>query len=100
MGNKKIKPVLGVADGKQLTGRSIFSIETVEGGVKVQTLFLSNNGECLPMPAVFPSQMYALSQVEELRLAITKHFDIAAKVGSKIIADTSPGVASEGHTIQ
>ena len=52
------------------------------------------------MPAVFPSQMYALSQVEELRLAITKHFDIAAKVGSKIIADTSPGVASEGHTIQ
>jgi hypothetical protein len=47
------------------------------------------------MPAVFPSLQYALQQIDELRGHIINHFENAAQVGAKIIADNAAAQASE-----
>jgi transcription termination factor NusB len=62
-----------------IIGRSLFIIETTDQGVCVQTVFLAEDGSLIKMPAVFPNQEYALNQVEELRLAILKHFNELAR---------------------
>jgi hydroxymethylpyrimidine pyrophosphatase-like HAD family hydrolase len=85
---------------EKITGRSIFAIETTADGIKVQTLFLTEDGKYLEMPAIFPEQNYALAQIEELRLAVIKHFAQAAQVGVKVIAQSAELGPSSDDTIQ
>lgn len=73
-------------ENTQLTGRSVFLVETVAAGVAVRTLFLTEDQKLLEMPAVFPDLNYALNQIEELRRTVLQHFSQAAQVGAQIIA--------------
>ncbi len=78
-----------VADeqNQSIQGQSIFLIETVAAGVAVQTGFLATDGAVHMMPAVFPSLQYALQQIDELRGHVINHFENAAQVGLKVIAE-------------
>jgi len=91
--NKKILP-------EQITGRSIFAVETTPEGVKVQTVFLTEEGKLLNLPAIFPDQIYALAQLDELRAAVLHHFTQAAQVGAKVIAKANEQGPSSDDTIQ
>ena len=59
-------------DNQTIEGRSIFIIETTAAGIKVQTGFLSNDGEVHAIPAVFPTVQYALQQIDELKAHVKK----------------------------
>ena len=80
--NKKTSP-------KQITGHSIFAVETTPDGIKVQTVFLTEDGKLLNLPAIFPDQTYALAQLDELRRTVIHHFKQAAQVGTKLIANAN-----------
>ncbi len=82
-------------ENSTIQGRSIFLIETVAAGVAVQTALLTEDNNVHSMPAVFPSLQYALQQIDELRAHIINHFENAAQVGAKIIADHAAAQASE-----
>lgn len=84
--NKEAKPK---DEAEQIQGRSIFIVETVAGGIKVQTGFLAEDGRVMPLPALFPTQEYALSQIDELRKVVIQHFAQAAAIGSQVIAQHS-----------
>ena len=71
---------------EQISGRSIFIVETTAGGIQVQTGFLAEDGRVLQLPAIFPTQEYALTQIDELRNVVIQHFAQAAQVGSQVIA--------------
>ncbi|MBU3641735.1 hypothetical protein [Polynucleobacter sp. Fuers-14] len=85
---------------EEVTGRSIFVIETIAEGVRVQTAFLTEDGKILQIPAVFPDQEYALAQIDQLREAVIRHFSEAAKVGAKVIAGTAQVGPNSRDTIQ
>lgn len=85
---------------EQVTGRSIFAVETTAEGIKVQTAFLTEDGKILQLPAVFPNQEYALSQLDELRAAVIKHFSEAVSVGIKAIANANQINPGPEDTIQ
>ncbi len=74
---------------EQISGRSIFMVETTAGGITVQTGFLAEDGRVIQMPAIFPTQEYALSQVDELRMIVIAHFTQAAQVGTQIISQVN-----------
>lgn len=67
-------------------GRSVFLVETTASGIAVQTTFLTEQGQMLQMPAIFPNLDYALSQIDELRRLVSQHFAQAAQVGAQVIA--------------
>lgn len=67
-------------------GRSVFLVETTASGIAVQTSFLTEQGQMLQMPAIFPNLDYALSQIDELRRLVSLHFAQAAQVGAQVIA--------------
>ena len=69
-----------------VTGRSIFIVETIPAGISVQTSFMTEEGQFLQMPAVFPDAQYALAQIDELRKLVLQHFTQAAQVGAQVIA--------------
>ena len=98
--DKKTKIDTPVTASEDLQGRSVFSIETIAQGVRVQTSFLTQDGKILPLPAVFPDQVYALAQLDELRAAVIKHFAEAAQVGAKVIAQSAGAGPSSKDTIQ
>lgn len=87
-------------NSEEVTGRSIFVIETIAEGVRVQTAFLTEDGKILQIPAVFPDQEYALVQLDQLRKAVIQHFSEAAKVGAKVIAEASHVGPNAEDTIQ
>lgn len=72
-----------------IKGRSVFSLEMTAQGVMVQTAFLTEEGQVLQMPAVFPTVDYAHSQIDELRRLVSEHFAQAALVGAQVIATQS-----------
>ena len=72
--------------GEQLTGRSIFSIETTGAGVVVRTVFLTEDNRLLNMPMVFPDVMYAMDVIDDLKRQVAQHFSNAARVGGQVIA--------------
>lgn len=84
-----------VQTGENLTGRSVFLVETVAAGVAVRTLFLTEEQKLLEMPAVFPDLTYALSQIDDLRRAVMQHFSQAAQVGAQVIAAQQAANATE-----
>lgn len=67
------QPAAGVE--RQITGRSVFSVSTVPGGISIETLFLRADGQLLRMPGLFPNRSYALGQIEELVQLVNQHFD-------------------------
>ena len=97
---KKADPPVINLNAEKVTGRSIFVIETIAEGVKVQTAFLTEDGKLLQIPAVFPDQEYALTQLDQLRAAVIQHFSEAAKVGAKVIASASQIGPNSEDTIQ
>jgi hypothetical protein len=84
---------------ESLIGRSAFLIETVAAGVSVRTVFMCEDQRVLEMPAVFPELSFALTQIEELKQAVIKHFAQAAQVGAQVIAaqaaQATPGSADD-----
>ena len=79
---------------EQISGRSIFMVETTAGGITVQTGFLAEDGRVIQMPAIFPTQEYALSQVDELRKIVIAHFTQAAQVGAQVISQINQAANS------
>jgi hypothetical protein len=78
------------ADQKEsVQGNSIFIVETTACGISVQTGFLTEDGQLMQMPAIFPTQEYAMSQVEKLRQLVVKHFAEAALIGAQVIAQNN-----------
>lgn len=74
------------AGSTTVQGRSVFVVETTAGGIAVQTTFLTEQGQMLQMPAIFPNLDYALSQIDELRRLVSMHFAQAAQIGAQVIA--------------
>jgi hypothetical protein len=74
---------------EQISGRSIFIVETTASGIQVQTGFLAEDGRVMQLPAIFPTQEYALTQINELRNIVIQHFAQAAQVGSQVIAQAN-----------
>ena len=70
-----------------VSGRSVFSVETTAAGVVVRTAFLSEDNRLLDMPAVFPNMMYAIDVIDDLRRQVMQHFSQAAQVGAQVIAN-------------
>lgn len=70
----------------QLTGRSVFSIETTAAGVVVRTAFMTEDNRLLDMPMVFPDAMYAFNVIDDLKQQVAEHFGRAARVGAQVIA--------------
>jgi hypothetical protein len=75
---------------EQIQGRSIFIVETIASGIQVKTGFLAEDGRVLELPGIFPTQEYALSQIDELRKIVIQHFAQAQQAG------TLQGVSLEG----
>ncbi|MDH6242197.1 hypothetical protein M2125_002017 [Polynucleobacter sphagniphilus] len=75
---------------EQIQGRSIFIVETIASGIQVKTGFLAEDGRVLELPGIFPTQEYALSQINELRKIVIQHFAQAQQAG------TLQGVSLEG----
>ncbi|APB98958.1 hypothetical protein [Polynucleobacter asymbioticus] len=71
-----------VIQPEQIQGRSIFIVETTPSGVQVKTGFLADDGRVLELPAIFPTQEYALSQIDELRKIVIQHFAQAQQAGA------------------
>ncbi len=67
---------------EQIQGRSIFIVETTASGIQVKTGFLAEDGRVLELPAIFPTQEYALSQIDELRKIVIQHFAQAQQAGA------------------
>jgi hypothetical protein len=78
---------------QQFTGRSVFSVEITSEGVMVKTRFLTEEGQVLDMPAIFPSPDYALAQIDELRNLVSQKFAEAVKLSGQAMADTTAIVA-------
>ena len=80
----------GQAQGEgnvNVTGRSVFAIETTAAGVVVRTAFLTEDNRVLDMPAVFPDAFYAFNVIDDLKRQVAQHFSQAAKVGAQVIAN-------------
>ena len=77
----------GAAQTSQFQGRGAFIVETTASGVAVAATIITEDGRALAMPAIFPNISYAMSQIDELRAAVIRHFDQAAQVGAQLIAE-------------
>ena len=77
-------------------GRSLFLVETTAAGMAVHTAFLQEDGKLIQAPAIFPDVGYALSQVDELRNLLIKHFSQAAHIGAQVIASQAAKQNEEG----
>lgn len=94
----------GNADGhadslppQQVVGRAVFAVDTSAAGIMVRTAFLSEQGQLIEMPAVFPDLGYALDQIEHLRRLVIERFAQAAQVGAQVIAASqSPAATASG----
>lgn len=64
-------------------GRSAFLVQTVDQGVGVLPVLIDKENKVRSLqgnPAIFPTLEYALSQIEELKVLVTKHFEDRNKV--------------------
>jgi hypothetical protein len=78
-----------MSSAESVTGRSVFSVEITPQGLMVKTKFLTEDGQVLDMPAIFPSPDYALAQIDELRLLVSQKFGEAVKLSGQAMADTT-----------
>lgn len=80
-------PAAQAQQNVNVTGRSVFAVETTAAGVVVRTAFLTEENRLLDMPAVFPNMMYAMNVIDDLRRQVMQHFSQAAQVGAQVIAN-------------
>lgn len=71
---------------QDLRGRAVFAVDTSAAGIVVRTAFLTEQGQVIEMPAVFPDLGYALQQIDHLRQIVIDRFAQAAQVGVQVIA--------------
>lgn len=88
----------GASQAEQIQGRSIFIVETTPSGIQVKTGFLAEDSRVLELPAIFPTQEYALSQIDELRKIVIQHFTQALQSG--VLKGVSLEGPSPSDTIQ
>ena len=81
--------ILGQLPEQSFTGRGVFAVQTVDVGIAVSGAILTDDGRLLNSPAVFPDLGYALSQIDELRALVLKHFGEAAAIGVQVLAQAS-----------
>ena len=81
------EPVSEETGGTDITGRSVFAIETTPAGVVVRTAFMTEDNRMLDMPAVFPDALYAFSVLDDLKAQVAQHFSQAARVGAQVISE-------------
>ena len=62
---------------RQVQGRGAFIVELTAVGVAVASTILTDDGQALAMPAVFPNVEYALSQIDEMRSLVIRYFEQA-----------------------
>lgn len=90
-------PQATAAAGPDIVGRAVFAVDTTAAGILVRTAFLSEQGQLIDMPAVFPDLAYALDQIEHLRRLVIERFAQAAQVGAQVIAASqSPAATASG----
>lgn len=77
-----------------LLGRAAFVVDTSAAGIVVRTAFVSDNGQVLEIPAVFPDLGYALQQIDHLRQIVIDRFAQAAQVGVQVIAAQGQSTAA------
>ncbi len=83
--NKPIEVPDDVAS-QDIRGRAVFAVDTSAAGIVIRTAFLSEQGQLMEMPAVFPDLTYALNQIDHLRQIVIDRFAEAAQVGVQVIA--------------
>jgi hypothetical protein len=69
-----------------IQGRGAFIVEITAAGVAVASTVLTEDGRALAMPAIFPNLGYALSQIDEMRAMVIRHFEQASQIGAQVIA--------------
>lgn len=67
-------------------GRGAFIVEMTAAGVAVAATVVTEDGRALAMPAIFPNLTYALSQIDEMRALVIRHFEQASQIGAQVIA--------------
>lgn len=80
-------PPVNSPENQEVKGRSVFIVETTPAGIAVQTALLTDNGQVLQMPAIFPDVQYAFAQIDELKNLVSRHFSHAAQVGAHVLAE-------------
>ena len=87
-------PLSSESTQAQLVGRAAFVVDTSAAGIVVRTAFVSETGQVLEIPAVFPDLGYALQQIDHLRQIVIDRFAQAAQVGVRVIAAQAQGNAA------
>ena len=80
------QPSLAPQDGKPITGRGVFVVQIVSGGVAVRSSMLVEGDRLVEKPAIFPDIHYAMAQIDELKNLVARHFAEAAQLGTQMIA--------------
>lgn len=73
-------------DAPPITGRGVFVVQVVNGGVGVRSAMLIDGDRLLEMPAIFPDVHYAMAQIDELKVLVARHFAEAAQLGTQLLA--------------
>ena len=69
-----------------ITGRGVFVVQIVSGGVAVRSSMLVEGDRLVEMPAIFPDVHYAMAQIDELKNLVARHFAQAAQLGTQMMA--------------
>lgn len=80
------QPSSSPQDGSLITGRGVFVVQIVSGGVAVRSSMLVDGDRLVEMPAIFSDVHYALAQIDELKNLVARHFAEAAQLGAQMMA--------------
>jgi hypothetical protein len=84
--NEQAQPTPAPVEGHPITGRGVFVVQIVSGGVAVRSSMLVEGDRLVDMPAIFPDVHYAMAQIDELKNLVARHFAEAAQLGTQMIA--------------
>jgi len=83
---EQVQPLPAPQEGNAITGRGVFVVQIVSGGVAVRSSMLVDGDRLVEMPAIFPDVHYAMAQIDELKNLVARHFAEAAQLGTQMIA--------------
>ena len=84
--NEHAEPSPAPPEGHSITGRGVFVVQIVSGGVAVRSSMLVEGDRLVDMPAIFPDVHYAMAQIDELKNLVARHFAEAAQLGTQMMA--------------
>jgi hypothetical protein len=84
--SEQVQPSPAPQEGNPITGRGVFVVQIVSGGVAVRSSMLVEGDRLVEMPAIFPDVHYAMAQIDELKNLVARHFAEAAQLGTQMIA--------------